>query len=140
MGFYLQFHPDICGHWGKQWYCQSWSNGTALRNVNNCLNTNIYSYLEISGGQSSNLFLSLFMFSTPVLIIRLRQLKVVFFLHWCLIHAALEFVKSIGTSGITKLCLYKHCFRKDAKEYLIGLDLNFHIINLTLKILILITR
>ncbi len=24
-------------------------------NVNNCLNTNIYSYLETSGGQSSNL-------------------------------------------------------------------------------------
>jgi hypothetical protein len=26
----------------------------ALKNVNNCLNTNIYSYLESSGGQSSN--------------------------------------------------------------------------------------
>ncbi len=26
----------------------------ALKNVNNCLNTNIYSYLETSGGQSSN--------------------------------------------------------------------------------------
>jgi hypothetical protein len=26
----------------------------SLRNVNNCLNTNIYSYLETSGGQSSN--------------------------------------------------------------------------------------
>ncbi len=25
-----------------------------LKNVNNCLNTNIYSYLETSGGQSSN--------------------------------------------------------------------------------------
>jgi len=25
-----------------------------LRNVNNCLNTNIYSYLETSGGQGSN--------------------------------------------------------------------------------------
>jgi len=30
----------------------------ALRNVNNCLNTNIYSYLEMSGGQSSNLYLN----------------------------------------------------------------------------------
>jgi hypothetical protein len=29
-----------------------------LKNVNNCLNTNIYSYLETSGGQSSNLFLN----------------------------------------------------------------------------------
>jgi hypothetical protein len=27
----------------------------AFKNVNNCLNTNIYSYLETSGGQSSNL-------------------------------------------------------------------------------------
>jgi hypothetical protein len=97
----------------------------ALRNVNNCLNTNIYSYLEISGGQSLNLFLSLFIFSTPVLIRHLRQLKVVLFLHWCLIRAALEFVKSlIGTSGIIK-CLYKHCFRKDTKEHLIGLASNF---------------
>jgi hypothetical protein len=29
-----------------------------LKNVNNCLNTNIYSYLETSGGQSSNLYLN----------------------------------------------------------------------------------
>ncbi len=28
-----------------------------LKNVNNCLNTNIYSYLETSGGQSSDLYL-----------------------------------------------------------------------------------
>ncbi len=28
----------------------------AFKNVNNCLNTNIYSYLETSGGQSSNPF------------------------------------------------------------------------------------
>jgi hypothetical protein len=27
----------------------------ALKIVNSCLNTNIYSYLETSGGQSSNL-------------------------------------------------------------------------------------
>jgi len=27
--------------------------------TNNCLNTNIYSYLETSGGQSSNLYLNL---------------------------------------------------------------------------------
>ncbi len=27
-----------------------------LKNVNNCLNTNIYPYLETSGGQSSNLY------------------------------------------------------------------------------------
>ncbi len=29
-----------------------------FRNVNNCLNTNIYSYLETSGGQSSNPYLN----------------------------------------------------------------------------------
>ncbi len=28
----------------------------ALKYVNNCLNTNIYSYLEKSGGQSSNIY------------------------------------------------------------------------------------
>jgi len=28
----------------------------ALKNVNNCLNANIYSYLETSGGQSSNAY------------------------------------------------------------------------------------
>ncbi len=29
-----------------------------LENVNNCLNTNIYSYLETSGSHSSNLYLN----------------------------------------------------------------------------------
>ncbi len=29
-----------------------------LKNVNNCLNTNIYSYLETTGGQSSNPYLN----------------------------------------------------------------------------------
>ncbi len=34
-------------------------NGTAhLKYVNNCLNTNIYSFLETSGGPSSNLYLN----------------------------------------------------------------------------------
>ncbi len=34
-------------------------NGTAhFKNVNSCLNTNIYSYLETSGGQSFNLYLN----------------------------------------------------------------------------------
>ncbi len=28
-----------------------------FKNVNNCLNANIYSYLEASGGQSSDLYL-----------------------------------------------------------------------------------
>jgi hypothetical protein len=34
----------------------------ALKNVNNCLNTNIYSYLDASGGQSSNLHLNVIHF------------------------------------------------------------------------------
>jgi len=39
----------------------------ALQNVNNCLNTNIYSYLETSGGQSSNLYLNVvYFFNTSV--------------------------------------------------------------------------
>ncbi len=33
-----------------------------LKNVNNFLNTNIYSYVETSGGQSSNLYLNLVCF------------------------------------------------------------------------------
>ncbi len=32
------------------------------KNVNNCLNTNIYSYLETSGGQSFNLYLNVIHF------------------------------------------------------------------------------
>ncbi len=32
----------------------------ALKNENNYLNTNIYSYLETSGGQSSDLYLNVF--------------------------------------------------------------------------------
>jgi len=51
------------------------SNVTAQfkKNVNNYLNG---SYLETSGGQSSNLYLNVF--STPVLIRHLRRLKTVF--------------------------------------------------------------
>jgi hypothetical protein len=37
----------------------------ALKNVNHCLNTNIYSYLETSGGQSSNLYLNIVQFTSP---------------------------------------------------------------------------
>jgi hypothetical protein len=48
-------------------------NGTAcFKNVNKCLNTNnIYSYLETSGGQSSNLYLNVVHFLTPVKIMHL---------------------------------------------------------------------
>jgi hypothetical protein len=38
-----------------------------LRNVNNYLNTNIYSYIEASGGQSSNIYLKVvYFFNTSV--------------------------------------------------------------------------
>jgi hypothetical protein len=58
----------------------------ALRNVNNCWNTNIFSYLETFGGQSSNPHLNIVHFSTPELIRNLWQLKTAVFLHWCIIH------------------------------------------------------
>ncbi len=60
-----------------------------LRNVNNYLNTNIYSYLETSGGQRSNLYFRQFIFSTWVSIIHLWQLRTIVFLHWCLIRAVI---------------------------------------------------
>jgi hypothetical protein len=54
-----------------------------LKIVNNCLNTNISSYLETSGGQSYNLYLNVVHFLTPVLIRHLWQHDTVVFLHWC---------------------------------------------------------
>ena len=35
---------------------------SALKNLSNCLNDNIYSYLETSSGQSSNLYLDVVRF------------------------------------------------------------------------------
>jgi hypothetical protein len=56
----------------------------ALKNVNNCLYTNIYSYLETSGGISYNPYLNVVhFFNTRVR--HLWQLKTIVFLHWCLI-------------------------------------------------------
>jgi hypothetical protein len=53
----------------------------AFKNVNNCLNTNIYSYLETPGGQSSNPYLNVIpFFSTPELIRNMWQLKTAIFL------------------------------------------------------------
>jgi len=80
----------------------------ALKIVNNCLNTNIYSYLETSGGQSYNLYLNVVHFLTPVLIIYLWQLKTVVFLHWCLICAVplcsfLIYVKRCPHSKLKKV-------------------------------------
>ncbi len=59
-----------------------------LININNCFNTNNYSLLETSGGQSSNRYLNCAHFLTPALIRHLWQLKTVVFLHWCLICSA----------------------------------------------------
>jgi hypothetical protein len=42
-----------------------WIEQRALKNVNNCLNTNIHSYLETSGGQSYNLYLNVVDFFNP---------------------------------------------------------------------------
>ena len=50
-----------------------------LKNVNYCLNTNIYSFLGTSGGKSCNLYLYGVNFSTPVLIRHLWQLKTIVF-------------------------------------------------------------
>jgi hypothetical protein len=42
----------------------------ALNFVNNCLNTNIYTYLETSGGQSSNLYINVAHFFNICVILR----------------------------------------------------------------------
>ena len=55
----------------------------AFKIVNNGLNTNMYIYLETSGGQSYHPYLNVAHFLTPVLIRHLWQLKTVVFLHWC---------------------------------------------------------
>jgi hypothetical protein len=49
----------------------------ALQNVNNCLNINIYSYLETFGANVLFYIQMLFIFSTPVFIRQLWQLKTV---------------------------------------------------------------
>jgi hypothetical protein len=67
----------------------------ALKNVNNCLTSNIYSYLETSGGQRYCLYLDAVHFLTPVLIRHLWHLKTVVFLHWGLIRTVLLSTKKI---------------------------------------------
>ncbi len=42
-----------------QWLADATMEQHALKNANNCLNTNIYSYLETSGGKSYNLCLNI---------------------------------------------------------------------------------
>ncbi len=60
-----------------------------FKNVNNCLNTNIYSFLEASAGQSSNLYLNVVHFFNTSANRHLWRLKTVLFLHWCLIWSIL---------------------------------------------------
>jgi hypothetical protein len=57
-----------------------------LKSAHNYLNTNIDSYLETSGGQSKNLYLNVVHFFNAS---DKLQLKIVVFLHWCLIHPIL---------------------------------------------------
>jgi hypothetical protein len=52
-----------------------------FKNVNSYLNSNTCPYLDASGGQNSNPYLNVVIFSTPVLIRQLWQFKVVVFLH-----------------------------------------------------------
>ncbi len=61
----------------------------ALKNENNCFNTDIYSYLETSGGQNYIIYLNVVHFLTSVFIRHLWQLKAVVFPHWCLIRTVL---------------------------------------------------
>ena len=62
-----------------------------LKNVDNYLKTNVYSYLGTSGGLSSDRYLNVVNFSTPELIRHLWQLKTIVFLHWHLIRTVLLF-------------------------------------------------
>jgi hypothetical protein len=84
------FVTFLLWHYTSVWILKPSDTGTTrFKNVNNCLNTNIYSCSERSGSQSSNLYLDVVHFATPVLIRHPWQHKTVVFLHWCLIRVAL---------------------------------------------------
>jgi hypothetical protein len=75
-----------------------------LKIVNNCLNGNIHSYLEKSGGQSSNLYLNaVHFYDTSVNFRHLWQLKTVVFLPWCLIYLVLVHFASFICCSIVSL-------------------------------------
>jgi len=59
----LNFSKTFCSL--MKWYEIEMEQRT-LKNANNCLNTNIYSYLETSGGQSSNLYLNVVHFFNSI--------------------------------------------------------------------------
>ena len=58
-----------------------------FKHINNYLNTNIYTYLQTSGGQSSNQYLNVVHSFNTGVIRHLWQLKTVVLLHWSLIRA-----------------------------------------------------
>ncbi len=53
----LPFNRDTCCHLALCLRLLPFHWTTCFKNVSNCLNTNIYTFLEMSGGQSSNLYL-----------------------------------------------------------------------------------
>ncbi len=83
--FWRQWKMWILFYHHFKTFFQCFSLQIHFKNVNNCVNTNINSYLETSGDLSNNQYWMLFIFSTPVFIRHLWQLKTVVFLHWCLI-------------------------------------------------------
>ncbi len=74
-------------------------NSMLLKNVNNCLNTNIYSFLETFSGQSSNLNLNIVhLFNTSVnRIVNIR--------HQCRKTAVLSCHSCLIKTGVEKLYL-----------------------------------
>ncbi len=83
-------------------------NGLAcFKNVNNCFNTNISFYLEVSGGQNCNLYLNVVHFSTPVLIRQLWQFKIVVFLHRSLLLSLLLLLPTFFSH--LSFCLFTLC-------------------------------
>ncbi len=93
----------------------------ALRNVNNCLYTNVYFYLETSGGINYNTYLNVVHFSTPELIRHLWQLKTIFFLHQYVI-CSVPLVLLIN-HGLIKL----QTFQDDAVTFYLFFEISFPI-------------
>ncbi len=93
----------------------------ALKNENNCLNTNIYSFLETTGGQSSNLYLNVVhFFSTPVLIRHLWQLKADVFMHWhltCSVLLKTKMKDNLKLSVKTQELFHLHCSAQCLKTF-----------------------
>jgi hypothetical protein len=78
-----------------------------LKTENNYLNTNIYTYLVTSGGNSYILYLNVIHFLMPVLVRHLLKLKTVVTLHWYPICASLlSLIMSSANSHVNKLATY----------------------------------